>query len=44
VDDGSRPKSKVLPLGATCDKVNADDGGKVDIVVACQTKAAPPPK
>lgn len=37
-------KTKVLLCGATCDKVKADDGGKIDIVVGCQTKVVPPPK
>lgn len=37
-------KTKVLLCGATCDKVKGDDGGKIDIVVGCQTKVAPPPK
>ncbi|MBK8996975.1 MAG: hypothetical protein IPM35_14675 [Myxococcales bacterium] len=37
-------KTKVLLCGATCEKVKADDGGKIDIVVGCQTKVAPPPK
>ncbi|MBK7578909.1 MAG: hypothetical protein IPI67_01770 [Myxococcales bacterium] len=37
-------KTKVLLCGPTCDKVKADDGGKIDVVVGCQTKVAPPPK
>jgi len=37
-------KTKVLLCGPTCDKVKSDDGGKIDIVVGCATKVAPPPK
>jgi hypothetical protein len=37
-------KTKVLLCGSTCDKVKADDGGKIDIVVGCATKVVPPPK
>jgi len=37
-------KTKILLCGATCDKVKGDDGGKIDIVVGCQTKVVPPPK
>jgi len=37
-------KTKILLCGATCDKVKGDDGAKIDIVVGCATKVAPPPK
>ncbi len=37
-------KTKILLCGATCEKVKADEGGQIDIVVGCETKVVPPPQ
>lgn len=37
-------KTKILLCGPTCEKVKADEGGQIDIVVGCETKVVPPPQ
>lgn len=37
-------KTKILLCGPTCEKVKADEGGQIDIVVGCATKVVPPPQ